>query len=182
MLTIAQRNIMGEIQSFQQESAQFWVLHEIGRFYWRSRCLCEDVAILFYSVIGVIAFTTFGLKNCIPFQNQNVFYLLHNILNTRWLTATLTVHSGHLFCLRPKHAGNRGTVARSSKEQSFLACVPQNYTTKVLPRTITLEMFVMLQVLAEINVLECAKKKCVHWNRLMLMLEYNYLIKTGTVS
>lgn len=40
-----------------------------------------------------------------------------------------------------------------------MACVPQNYTTKVFPRTITLESFVVLQVLAEINVLEYAKKE-----------------------
>lgn len=44
------------------------------------------------------------------------------------------------------------------KKQSLLAWVPQNYTTKVFPRTITPESFVVLQVLAEINVLECAKK------------------------
>lgn len=46
-----------------------------------------------------------------------------------------------------------------------------------------LELSVELQVLAEMNVLECAKKKkkkCVHWNR--VTLELNYLIKTGTVS
>ncbi len=95
------------------------------------------------------------------------------------MAATLTVHSGYLFCLRPKHAGNGGTVVRYSKEQSFLACVPQNYTTKVFPRTITLELFVVIQVLAAINVLEYAKKRNVC--RLMVTLEFNYLIKTGTV-
>lgn len=91
-------------------------------------------------------------------------------------------HSGYLFCLRPKHAAHWGTVARFSKEQSLLACVPINYTTKVFPRTITPKSFVVLQVLAEINVLECAKKETCALNRLMLTVDFNYLIKTGTVS